>query len=59
MSVQLKDVTFRHVAIMLASTVPVEGEQFTELVEANLQAIKSLPPEQKTALKMAYIFSAQ
>lgn len=57
MSVQITDVTFRHVAIMLASAAPVEGEQFSELVEANLKAIKTLPPEQKTALKMAYIFS--
>ena len=57
MSIQVKDVTFRHVAIMLASRLPVEGEDFREHVEANLKAIKLLPSEHKTALKMAYIFS--
>ena len=57
MTVELKDITFRHVAIMLASALHVEGEEFREHVEANLEAIKALPAEQKNALKMAYIFS--
>lgn len=57
MAVQLKDVTFRHVAIMLASALPIEGEEFRTKVEANLEAIKKLPTEHRTALKMAYIFS--
>jgi DNA-directed RNA polymerase specialized sigma24 family protein len=56
MSTQLKDITYRHVAIMLASALPIEGEEFRERVGANLEAIKALPAEQKTALKMAYIF---
>jgi hypothetical protein len=51
------EVTCRHVAIMMASALPIEGEDFRNRVEANLEAIKSLPVEQKTALKMAYIFS--
>lgn len=53
----LKDVTYRHVAIMLAAALPVKDEEFRERVEANLEAIKKLPQEFKTALKMAYIFS--
>jgi hypothetical protein len=57
MSTDLKDITYRHVAIMLSSGLPIEGEEFRERVEANLEAIKALPAEQKTALKMAYIFS--
>jgi hypothetical protein len=57
MSVQVKDVTYRHIAKMLASALPIEGEQFGERVEANLQIIKGLQQAQKTALKMAYIFS--
>ena len=57
MNRQLKDITFRHVAIMLASALPIEGEDFRDRVEANLEAIKRLPNNQKTALKMAYIFS--
>jgi hypothetical protein len=42
---------------MLASALPIEGEDFKARVEANLEAIKALPSYQKTALKMAYIFS--
>ena len=57
MNRQIKDITFRHVAIMLASALPIDGKEFRERVEANLKAIKRLPAEQKTALKMAYIFS--
>jgi len=57
MSKQLKDITYRHIAIMLASKLPVEGEEFKARVEANLEAIKALPQELKLALKMAYIFS--
>ena len=57
MSRQLKDITFRHVAIMLASALPIEGEDFRERVEANLEAIKELPASQRMVLKMAYIFS--
>ena len=51
------EVTHRHVAIMMASALTIEGEDFRNKVEANLEAIKALPGEQKTALKMAYIFS--
>lgn len=54
---QLKDVTYRHVAKMLAAALPVEGQEFGLQVEANLDAIKRLPQEQKVALKSAYIFS--
>ncbi len=54
---QLKDVTYRHIAIMLASSLPIEGEDFSERVEANLSVIKGMPGYQKNSLKMAYIFS--
>ena len=57
MSKQLKDITYRHIAIMLASKLPIDGEEFKTQIEVNLEAIKALPLEQKTALKMAYIFS--
>jgi DNA-directed RNA polymerase specialized sigma24 family protein len=57
MSTQLKDITYRHISIMLASVLPIEGEDFKARIEANLEAIKALPSEQRTALKMAYIFS--
>jgi hypothetical protein len=63
MSVELKDLTLRHIAKMMASAIPdhngkgYQDEQFTGLVEQYLEAIKQLPQEAKVALKSAYIFS--
>jgi hypothetical protein len=57
MSVQVKDITYRHVAIMLASALPVEGEDFRDKVNDYLDVIKSLPQTAKVALRSAYIFS--
>ena len=54
---QLKDITYRHVAKMLASALPVEGQEFGLKVEQYLDTIQRLPQEAKTALKSAYIFS--
>jgi hypothetical protein len=50
-------VTYRDIAKMLASALPVEGEEFARHVEANLNAIQLLSTEAKNALKSAYIFS--
>lgn len=52
-------VTYREIAKMFAKALPVEGNEFRERVEANLEAIKSLSTEAKTALKAAYIFSSK
>jgi len=54
---QIKDITYRHVAKMLASALPIEGKEFGDKVEQYLETIKRLPQEAKTALKSAYIFS--
>ena len=54
---QLKDITYRHIAKMLASALPVEGKEFGLKVELYLDTMKRLPQEAKTALKSAYIFS--
>ncbi len=54
---QVKDITYRHIAKMLASALPVEGQEFGHKVEQYLTTIKSLPQEAKIALKSAYIFS--
>ena len=50
-------VTYRDIAKMLASALPIEGEDFREKVETNLKTIQSLTTEVKNALKSAYIFS--
>ncbi len=55
--VQVKDITYRHIAKMLASALPVEGQEYGHKVEQYIATIKALPQEAKVALKSAYIFS--
>jgi len=50
-------VTYRDIAKMLASALPVEGEEFGVKVNEYLETIKALPREAKLALKVGYIFS--
>jgi hypothetical protein len=50
-------VTHRDIAKMLVSGMPLSGEQFSDKVEAYIEAINNMSIENKTALKMAYIFS--
>ena len=50
-------VTYRDIAKMLASALPVEGEAFGDKVEEYIEAIKRLPREAKLAMKVGYIFS--
>ena len=50
-------VTYRDIAKMLSSALPVEGEGFGDKVEEYLETIKALPREAKLALKVGYIFS--
>jgi len=50
-------VTYRDIAKMLASALPVEGEEFGVKVEEYLETIKALPREAKLAMKVGYIFS--
>jgi len=49
-------VTYRDIAKMLASALPVEGEEFGVKVNEYLEAIKRLPREAKLAMKVGYIF---
>jgi len=50
-------VTYRDIAKMLSSALPVEGEEFGDKVEEYLETIKALPREAKLAMKVGYIFS--
>ena len=54
---QIKDATYRSVAKMVASALPIEGEDFGEKVSGYLKTIKALPIAQRQALRCAYIFS--
>lgn len=51
------DVTYRHIAQMFCAQMPVQGNEYAQAVESNLETIKALPVEAKHALKCAYIFS--
>lgn len=57
MSKEYIEITYRDIAKMLASALPIEGDDFSNQVNNNLEAIKALPLEAKHALKMAYVFS--
>lgn len=57
MSKEYIEITYRDVAKMLASALPIEDDDFSVQVNNNLEAIKALPLEAKHALKMAYVFS--
>jgi len=51
------DITYRHIAKMMCSHLPVEEHDYFEAVESMLHSILELPIEAKYALKCAYIFS--
>jgi len=55
--IQTKDVTYRHIAKMLASALPIQGAEFGQKVNQYLETIKGMNIETKNALKSAYIFS--
>ena len=50
-------VTFRTIAKMLCSALPVEGEDLGEHVNNTVDTIQQLSTEAKNALKSAYVFS--
>lgn len=49
--------TYRHVAKMLASALPIKDDEFGSKVEEYLEIIKRLNRQSKIALRSAYIFS--
>ena len=52
-------VTYRDIAKMLAKALPIEGADFGTQVEENIAAIEAMPEPQRTALKIAYVFSCK
>jgi len=52
-----KVITYRDIGKMLASALPIEGEEFGLKVEEYIETIRQLSVEAKTALKSAYVFS--
>lgn len=50
-------VTYRQIAKMLTSALPVEDHEFRGKVEEHIEAIRKLPKDQRKALLIAYVFS--
>jgi hypothetical protein len=50
-------VEFRTIAKFLVKGIPIDGQEFGEQVEQTIGTIKKLRPEQRTALKAAYVFA--
>ena len=50
-------ITYRNIAKMLASALPIEGQEFGLRVEQNLTDLMAMNKEAKNALRSAYIFS--
>lgn len=55
----IKDITYRHIAIMLVKAMPVEDQEFSDKVNEYLETIKALPKNAKVALRSAYIFGSK
>ncbi len=56
---QPKEITYRHIAIMFAKALPIDGDEFRDKVNEYSEVIKSLPANAKVALRSAYIFSSK
>ena len=52
------DVSYRSIARLLARGMPVEGQEYSEVIESLTKSIKAMPVEQQSPLKAAYIFSS-
>lgn len=50
-------ITYRHIATMLASALPVQDEEFGAKTNEYLETIKAMSQGNKVALKVAYVFS--
>lgn len=57
MSKEYIKVTYRAIAKMLCSALPLEGQEWGAKVNEYLEVIKAMPTNHKLALKSAYIFS--
>ena len=51
------EIDYRDIAKMLASALPVEGEEYRAVVEDYLASIRNMPAAARLALKNAYWFS--
>jgi len=51
------DVSYRSIAKLLARGMPIDGQDYSDIIEGYIKSIEAMPPEQQSTLKSAYIFS--
>ncbi len=51
------DVSYRSIAKLLARGMPIDRQDYSDIIEGYIKSIEAMPPEQQTALKASYIFS--
>lgn len=52
------DVSYRQIAKRLAQGMPVEGQDYSDIIEGYIRSIEAMPVEQQAALKASFIFSS-
>lgn len=50
-------VSYRTIARLLASKLPVYGQEYSDMIEEYTKSIEAMPPEHQQALRASYIFS--
>jgi len=53
------DISYRQIAKMLARGMPIEGQEYSELIESYIKSIEAMPLEQRSTLRASYIFSCK
>ena len=52
------DVSYRSIAKLLAHGIPVDGQDYSDMIEAYIKSIEAMPPEHQHTLSASYIFSS-
>ncbi|MHB8084311.1 MAG: hypothetical protein ACYDHZ_00595 [Dehalococcoidia bacterium] len=55
----VSEITYRHIARMLVKSLPLDGDNFTAMINEYTATIKNLPKPARVALRSAYIFSGK
>jgi len=52
------DVSYRSIAKLLARGMPIDGQDYSDMIEAYIKSIEAMPPEHQHTLSASYIFSS-
>ena len=51
------EVSYRRIAKLLARGMPIEGQEYIDIIEGYINSIEAMPNEHKQTLRASYIFS--